>query len=292
MDKKPEFLAYFNGRFLPNTEAIAQIGVGEQRRSGGLFDAERTFSGRVFRLRDHLGRLYRGLEQAQIDPGLTLSEMEAATLQVVEANRELIESGDDLVVAQVVSGSSVPSSNGPPEVDVLIYGQLLDFADFAQGYVSGVRVVTPVTYSAPPPRHPDQSGRSNEEVWTLSTDEQGYVTECARANFMFVRDGRIKLPDRTNVLPGISMATILDLAEPLGIGVDEGRYSTHDVYNADEALVSGTRYCLLPVATVNGVSLGHEIPGPVTRRLIEAWSQKVGLDFVAQALSHLPAEGA
>jgi branched-subunit amino acid aminotransferase/4-amino-4-deoxychorismate lyase len=108
---------------------------------------------------------------------------------------------------------------------------------------------------------------------------------------MFVRDGRIKLPDRSKVLPGISMATILDLAEPLGIGVDEGRYSTHDVYDADEALVSGTRYCLLPVATVNGVSLGHEIPGPVTRRLIEAWSQKVGLDFVDQALSHLPAEG-
>jgi hypothetical protein len=97
--------------------------------------------------------------------------MEAATLQVVEENRELIESCDDLVVAQVVSVSSAPSSNGSPEVDVLIYVQLLDFADFAQGYVSGVRVVTPVTYSAPPPRHPDQSSRSNQEAWTLSSDE-------------------------------------------------------------------------------------------------------------------------
>ena len=292
MAEKPGFLAYLNGRLLPNAEAIAQMSDGEPRRSGGLFDAERTFNGQVFRLRDHLGRLYRSLEHARIDPGLTLIEMEAATLQVIEANRDLIESGDDLVVAQVVSVASTPSSNGSPAIDVLIYGQLLEFSDFAQGYVSGVRVVTPVTYTAPVRRYPDQSGRSNEDVWTLSTDEQGYVTECARANFMFVREGRIKLPDRSKVLPGISMDTILELAELLGIGVDEGRHSTHDVYLADEALVSGTRYCLLPVATVNGVSLGREIPGPVTRRLIEAWSEKVGLDFVDQALSHLPAEGA
>jgi branched-subunit amino acid aminotransferase/4-amino-4-deoxychorismate lyase len=109
---------------------------------------------------------------------------------------------------------------------------------------------------------------------------------------MFVREGRIKLPDRSNVLPGISMKTILELAELLEIAVDEGRHSTHDIYLADEALVSGTRYCLLPVATVNGVNLGRDIPGPVTRRLFQAWSQKVGLDFVHQALDHVPARDA
>jgi branched-subunit amino acid aminotransferase/4-amino-4-deoxychorismate lyase len=152
-------------------------------------------------------------------------------------------------------------------------------------------VVTPVTYTAPVSRYPAQPGGSKEDVWMLNTDKQGYVTECARANFMFVREGRIKLPNRSKVLPGISMDTILELAELLGIAIDEGLQSTHDVYLADEALVSGTRYCLQPVATVNGVSLGREIPGPVTGRLIKAWSEKVGLDFVHQALDHLPTEG-
>ena len=83
------------------------------------------------------------------------------------------------------------------------------------------------------------------------------------------------------------MDTVLELAESLEIPVDEGEYSAHDVYEADEAFISGTRYCVLPVATLNGVSVGEQIPGEVTSSLMEAWSKSVGVDFVKQALDHL-----
>ena len=73
----------------------------------------------------------------------------------------------------------------------------------------------------------------DDDVWALKTDQKDYITECTRANFMFVKDGRIMLPGRSEALPGISMATVLELAESMGIPCDEGRYSTSDVYEAD-----------------------------------------------------------
>ena len=115
-------------------------------------------------------------------------------------------------------------------------------------------------------------------------NEGGFITECQGANFMFVADGRLKLPDRRNVLPGVSMHTVLELASVLNIEVDEGLYSPSLVYDADEAFVSSTRYCMLPVASLNGYTIGRSTPGPVTQRLLAGWKQMVGMDFVAQAL--------
>ena len=73
--------------------------------------------------------------------------------------------------------------------------------------------------------------------------------------------------------------------------MDEGDYSTYHVYEADEALVSSTRQCLLPVATVNGLRLADDLPGPVTQRLLDAWRDRVGVDFVRRALDALPPDG-
>jgi branched-subunit amino acid aminotransferase/4-amino-4-deoxychorismate lyase len=108
---------------------------------------------------------------------------------------------------------------------------------------------------------------------------------------MFVKDDRIKLPDRSNVLPGVSMKTVLELAERIGVQVDEGDYTAGDIYSADEAFVSSTRFCMVPVATINGLGIGAEMPGPITRRLQDAWIEEVGVDFVKQALDHASGAG-
>lgn len=84
------------------------------------------------------------------------------------------------------------------------------------------------------------------------------------------------------------MHTVLELAESLDIPVDEGTYTQRDIYAADEAFVSSTRYCILPVATLNGLSVGNGIPGKTTNALLESWSAAVGMDFVNQALAHMP----
>lgn len=286
MTEPQELVMYVNGRLLPQSQGMAALQQGDMQAAGGFYDAERTFNGRVFELRLHLERLYRGLEFSQFDPGLSLDEMESLTLEVLEANRPLLASGDEFTVTQVVSLGQPPSPGEDPSVNVAIYCQPLDFTSFAGNYVRGVRLVTPVTYGVPGPQSGGKEG--GLQALQLMTGQDGRITECRGANFMFVRDGRIKLPDRRNVLPGVSMHTVLELTESLGLAVDEDDYSTYDVYMADEAFISSTRYCMLPVATLNGYRLGNEMPGPVTLRLLGAWRNMVGMDFVRQALEHLP----
>ena len=171
-----------------------------------------------------------------------------------------------------------------------VYCQPLDFAKFARSYLDGVRIVTPNTYGVPPNQEPGDSKVGGQQVFLLMASPNGGVSECQGANFMFVKNGRIKLPDRRNVLPGVSMQTVLELAESLNIPVDEGTYTQRHIYAADEAFVSSTRYCIAPVATLNGLGVGNSIPGKVTTALLESWSAAVGMDFVNQALSHLPPE--
>ena len=292
MGDKPDLISYFNGQFMPHSQAAAALQTEDAQSAGGFYDTERTFNGQVFKLKQHLGRLNNGLTVAEIDPGMTIDEMEETSLKVLEANREALGDGDEFVITQVVNQVPAKSPNDEPTVNVVIHCQFLDFAGFAQGYVKGVRVITPATYAVPRQSPQSTASEASQRVYLLMTNAEGSITECQGGNFMFVHDGRIKLPDRQNVLPGISMETVLELAERLGIPVDEGDYPTHDVYVAQEAFVSSTRHCLVPVDTVNGLRLANELPGSVTRAMLDAWRELVGMDFVQQALDHLPDEDA
>lgn len=278
---------YLNGRFVPQGEGLREMQQMGQS-IGGYYDTERTFDGEPFRLRVHLERLYNGLNYSGIDAGVTIDEMEALTLQVLEANRPL-PPGSELTITQLVALTEPAAPDDPPEVTLAIYCQPLDVSAFASSYIRGVRVVTPVTYGAPNAPGSDAKAGSPRQL-LLMTGPDGRITECQGANFMFVRDGRVKLPNRRNVLPGVSMRTALELCEALDIKVDEAEYSIGDVYHASEAFVSSTRFCLLPVATVNGYRLGDETPGPVTIRLLAAWRNLVGVNFIRQAIEQMPRE--
>ena len=287
MGEKADLISYFNGQFVPHGQAVTALQTEEAQSAGGFYDAERTFNGQVFKLRQHLERLNNGLTAAEIDPGMTVDEMEETSLEVLEANRGMLGDGDEFVITQVVSQVPAQSPDDTPTVNVVIHCQLLDFAGFARSYVDGVRVITPSTYAVPRQSPQSTASEASQRVYLLMTSTEGSITECQGGNFMFVHEGRIKLPDRHNVLPGISMETVLELAGPLGIPVDEGEYPTHDVYVAEEAFVSSTRHCLVPVDTVNGLRLADELPGPVTRAMLDAWRELVGMDFVGQYLARL-----
>ena len=192
-----------------------------------------------------------------------------------------------MVVTQTITMARPISADDLPSVDIAVYCTPLEFGSFARSYVDGVRLYTPITYPRPAEAEGGDGKRGSTQTLALMVNDNGFITECQGANFMFVVDGRIKLPDRRNVLPGVSMHTVLELAGALGIGVDEGLYSPSLIYGADEAFVSSTRYCMLPVATLNGFRVGRSTPGEITERLTSAWKDMVGMDFVQQALSLL-----
>lgn len=283
-----QYTTFLNGEFMVHEKAVAALQEEETQAAGGYYDHERTFNGKVFKLRLHLERLYRGLEYSKVDPRLTLEEMETVTLQIIDANWSHLGPGEELMVTQVVNFTPAASEDEEDTVNVIVFCQPMDFAKFAGNYLRGVRIATPATYSIPHMSSTTRLDIEGRQVYLLMANREGSITECVGGNFMFIREGRIKLPDRSNVLPGVSMHTILELAESLDIAVDEGDYSAYDVYQADEAFVSNTRSCMLPVTDVNGLQLNPDIPGPVTNKLLEAWKILVGLDFVQQALDSLP----
>ena len=107
-------------------------------------------------------------------------------------------------------------------------------------------------------------------------------------NLFIVRDGEIYTPKEQYILAGISRSVAIEMAHELAIAVHEVDLDLYDAYTADEVFITSTSYCICPVASVNGNSPSHTgIPGPVTRRLIDAYSGLVGLDFAEQYLAHL-----
>jgi branched-chain amino acid aminotransferase len=108
------------------------------------------------------------------------------------------------------------------------------------------------------------------------------VSETSTANFLLVEQGTLVSPRLVNSLAGVSRRTVIELAGRLSIPFVERDITAHQAVSADEALLASTPYCLMPVARINGVAVGAGAPGPVFRRLIDAWSQEVGLDIVQQ----------
>ena len=121
----------------------------------------------------------------------------------------------------------------------------------------------------------------------LLLDSDGNIAEGTGSNFFIVSDGVIRTPRARNVLEGISRETVRELASQLGIEYVEEDLQQYHLYNADEAFLSTTSYCVLPVSKVNGQLLKNDTPGPVSKRLLSAWSELVGVDIVGQALSHI-----
>ncbi|HMF14930.1 MAG TPA: aminotransferase class IV, partial [Gemmataceae bacterium] len=115
------------------------------------------------------------------------------------------------------------------------------------------------------------------------------------ANFLMVESGTIVSPAAQNTLPGVSRLTVMELAAELGIPFVERAVQVSSAIEADEAFLASTPYCLAPVTKINGTVIGEGRPGPIYRRLLDAWSRLVGLDIEKQiiegAARHLARKG-
>ena len=293
---------YLDGAFVPEDEA--RVSVLDWGFSGGdgVYEVTRTYDGALFRLETHLARLYRSLAYVRIDCGLEMDEMEARARETVARNLPTRPPGGDFTLWQVVTRGDRRRAAGAPAT-VVMYCLDVAFAEYAGAYLEGVKLVTPGVRRTPPQcadpkakltnrmnqlQARFEAQQSDPDALPLMLDLDGNVAESNTANFFFVSGGRLCTPRVRNVLGGITRTVLLELAAELGIEVVEADFSPYDVYNAEEAFLSGTSGTVLPARSLNGVRVGGgPLPGPVTMRLIRAWNDMVGLDFVAQALAHL-----
>ena len=114
------------------------------------------------------------------------------------------------------------------------------------------------------------------------------ATPNPRVGCVLVKDGVVATPQGQFVLEGITRDTVMDLARGLDMPVEQKDIDLFDAYTADEAFLTSTSLCICPVSAVNGTPIRDgKVPGPVTQRLMSAFSDLAGMDYVDQYLSHL-----
>tara|TARA_Y100000310_G_scaffold39188_1_gene36767 strand:- start:347 stop:1318 length:972 start_codon:yes stop_codon:yes gene_type:complete len=302
-------LVYFNGDFVPESEAKISIYDSALMFGDMVFEMTRSFNKKQFKLREHLERLYIGIKYLQIPINMTIDEMEEAVYKTIEVNDPLFEDDDehrimidvtrgllglyDTRVESVDSGVNVIIADFPLRWTVASMGHLFD---------KGINAVIP-SQRAIPARllEPKIKNRSrihylmaNIEVsqfagsdnWALLLDEDGFIAEGTGDNFFIVKNGAIITPEGRNILRGISREYIFELAQQHGLDCFETNIEPYDVYTADEAFMTGTPFCLLPVTKLNGREIGDGKPGSITTFLLEKWSKNVGVDIVSQIKSY------
>ena len=126
------------------------------------------------------------------------------------------------------------------------------------------------------------SNYEGENNWALLLDPDGFIAEGTGDNFFIVKSDVIITPEPRNILRGISRAYIFELAHKLGLSCIEKNIEPYDVITADEAFMTGTPFCILPVSSLNSIRIGNEPMGKITCRLLDSWSSNVGVDIVEQ----------
>lgn len=297
-----ERVAYINGEIVPESQAKVSIRDRGFVYGDAVFDTTRTFGGRIFKLKEHLDRLYNSLKYMRIDPGLTKDQMADLTMQVLNANLPLLDPQDDYWVTQRVT-RGVRGEEGQQRPTVVIECTPLPFKARARYYRDGLPVVTPSIRRTPPESVSPRAKVHNyinlvlaelevkaqaPDAWAILLDTNGNLSEGIGSNFFVVKNGVVMTPREQYVLGGISRQTVIELAQELSIEVREADIDLFDAYTADEAFVTSTSFCICPVSTLNGAAIGDgKVPGPVTDRLQKAYSGLVGIDIVGQYLRHL-----
>jgi branched-subunit amino acid aminotransferase/4-amino-4-deoxychorismate lyase len=299
----PEPLVYLNGQLQPASQAHLAIFDAGIVLGATVTEMTRTFHHRLFRLDNHVERLFRSLRYVRIDIGLTHAELAAISTEVAAHNAALLPEGGELGLIHFVTPGEYPlyaAWAGQPvrtTPTVCAHTFPLPFGMWAEKMRTGVHVVTPSIRHVPPQCcDPKMKCRSRMHYYLaekeahladpnampLLLDLDGNVTETSGANFLIVERGVIVSPPLRNILPGVSRATVIELAARLGIPFVERDFQVFSVMNADEAFLASTPYCLMPVTRINGVAIGDGRPGPIIRRLLTAWNELAGLDIDGQ----------
>jgi branched-chain amino acid aminotransferase len=267
-----------------------------------VFELVRTFRQKPFKLDEHLERLFNSLQSIRLNCGLTLQMLRDAVLRLLDMNLPFLEEEDDYSILMDVTRGEFPLiRHSQPSPLVLISCMPVSdlLCKWAKYYMTGTHVVTPQTRHIPSqcldPRVKHRSRLHfiladkeaklvDPEAFGLLLDLDGRVTEILGANFFVVTKGRIRTPAAGNILMGITRATVLELAEELGIPGQECDLRPYDVFTADEAFQTSSPYCIFPVTKYNGLAIGNGQPGAITSALTEQFKKRVQCDFVEQAI--------
>ncbi|MGI0073237.1 MAG: aminotransferase class IV [Nitrosotalea sp.] len=297
-------VVYVNGKFVPEKEAKISIYDSALMFGDMVFEMTRSFNKKQFKLREHLERLYSSIKYVHIPMTLSIDEMEEACLATIEKNEPYFAANDEHRLM-------INVSRGPLSIYSEVFGGKLEptiiIADFPLKWTvagmgtlfdTGINAVIPSQRAIPAhlldPKiksrsrlhymmaNIEVSKLAGDNIWALLLDPDGFIAEGTGDNFFIITKGQLITPEPRNILRGISRSYIFELAKQLDIQCIEKNIESYDVIMADEAFMTGTPFCILPVTKLNGTNIGKGKMGTITKRLLTKWSESVGVDIEAQ----------
>ncbi len=296
---------WMNGRLIPETEAKLSVYDSALMFGDMVFEMTRSFNKKQFKLREHLERLYVGIKILRIPIDINIDQMEKHCYETIEANENLFRKDDEHRLMIDVSRGLLGIYQG---IDGLHKGTNIIIADFPlrwtvtkMGHLfeKGINAVIPSQRAIPAslmdPKIKNRSRLfyltanievsqySGEDNWALLLDTSGYISEGTGDNFFIIKDNVIISPEGKDILRGISRQYVMEeLCPQLGLKVIEKNIEPYDVYTADEAFMTGTPFCMLPVVKLNGLKIGTGKVGEVYKSLLKTWSDNTGVDISMQ----------
>lgn len=298
-------VVYFNGEFVPESEARISIYDSALMFGDMVFEMTRSFNKIQFKLREHLERLFASIKAVRIPLEMTMDEVERAVLRTLEANEPAFAEDDEhRVMIDVSRGplsiyEDVLGISKGPNVIIADFPLRWTLSGMGRLFDTGINAVIPSQRAIPAhlldPKIKNRSRlhymMANIEVsnyegdnnWALLLDLDGFIAEGTGDNFFIVKNEVIITPEGRNVLRGISRAYVLsELAPQLGLKCVERNIEPYDVITADEAFMTGTPFCILPVISQNHAQIGTGRMGELTKLLLDTWGENVGVDIIGQ----------
>lgn len=274
---------FIDGQFYD--EANAKISVFDHGLlyGDGIFEGIRAYNGRVFKLKEHIDRLYYSAKAILLTIPMTHAEISKAVVDTCRENG-IRDGYVRLVVTRGVGTLGLNPNKCKKASIIVIAGSIQLYPE--EMYQQGMAIVTVPTvrnlHSAVNPAIKSLNYLNNilakieannagvEEAIMLNSE--GYVAECTGDNIFILKDGKMFTPPLSaGALYGITRGTVIDLAKQHGIEVTEPNLTRYDIFNADECFLTGTAAEIIPVTKVDGRIIGDGKPGETTRKLIAAY---------------------
>ena len=280
-------IVFMNDRLVPEDEARVSVFDHGLLYGDGVFEGLRSYSGRVFRLDAHIDRLWASALAISLAIPTTKEAVAKAVNDTLAANN-LSDGYVRLVVTRGAGSLGLdPNRTKNPQLIVIADTISLYPEEF---YEKGLRIVTAATQrvqsAALSPRIKSLNYLNNIMakleglqagcVEALMLNHKGEVAECTGDNVFVVRGGKLLTPPPdAGILEGITRGAVMELATAAGIDCREVTLVRHDLYTADECFLTGTAAEVIPVVEIDGRKIGAGTPGPITKRLTDAFHELV-----------------
>lgn len=297
---------FFNGEFVDEGDAKVSIYDSALMFGDVVFEMTRSFNKVQFKLDEHIDRLYASAKYLHIglEDVMAKAEMRKAVEKTIEVNDPFFEKDDEHRIMIDVTRGLLGLYEGVVGIrkglNIIIADFPLRWTVASMGILfdKGINAVIPSQRAIPAslidPKVKNRSrihylmaniqvaGYEGDNNWALLLDTDNFVAEGTGDNFFIVKAGKLITPEPRNILRGISREYVFELCGQLGLTYIEKNIDVYDVVNADEAFMTGTPFCILPVTSLMGDAIGTGKMGKITKTLIDTWGKNVGVDIIAQ----------